>query len=467
MDYFRLTFKPRKRRWDSSDPERAPPPLPMNPGSNSPTTKGNVSPGIQAVAANFAEKMRENAPSPYTTNPMPKPSSPEKSLIKGQFHKRMQSFQNNDPRSEFLNYLESRSPERPLKASILDPNAKQEEKSPTKSSDDQENRDPDRDLPNLLISNRYLSKPILGESTPPSATMLALQNMQLPRESEVHPKSDDSDPFIVSNDSNPSSLDSLSTQIHSLTDIASNLQREMAQLSRRSKDNATDLVSLKAATNARDEDIRKSLRDLSSSLSAKFLDSDAATRWDFSTLLGSDKDINNRDSDSSPNSKKSYSVPRMQSPNPFAAAMERELCGSPAPISDGSASIALLEKVLREMATKEGQDKLVELAEELKARPATDASGSHSESNITEMLEEILNVVKEDAGHKALVPTRLSFGASHMPPRANSDFTGTQSRSLDADQVFVPDADDMGEVNGRGSDRSLVHTDNQETCWRS
>ncbi|PLB46905.1 hypothetical protein P170DRAFT_438604 [Aspergillus steynii IBT 23096] len=461
MDYFRLTFKPRKRRWDSSDPERAPPPLPMNPGSTSPATKGNVSPGIQAVAANFAEKMRENAPSSYTTNPMPpKPSSPEKSLIKGQFHKRMQSFQNNDPRSEFLNYLESRSPERPLKASILDPNAKQQEKSPTKSSDDQEDRDSDRDLPNLLISNRYLSKPILGESTPPSATMLALQNMQLPSESEVQPKSDDSDPFVVSSETNPSSLNSLSTQIHSLTDIASNLQREMAQLSRRSKDNATDLVSLKAATNARDEDIRKSLRDLSSSLSAKFLDSDAATRWDFSTLLGSDKDINNRDPDSSPNSKKSYSAPRMQSPNPFAAAMEREMCGSPAPISDGSASIALLEKVLREMATKEGQDKLVELAEELKSRPTSDTSESHPDSKIAEMLEEILTHVKEDAGNKALVPTRLSFSAARMPPRANSDFTGTQSRSFDARPVFGPEGDEMD--NHRESDRSLIHTDNQD-----
>lgn len=465
MDYFRLTFKPWKRRWDSSDPERAPPPLPMNPGSTSPATKGNVSPNIQAVAASFAEKMRESAPSAYTTNPMPpKPSSPEKSLIKGQFHKRMQSFQNNDPRSEFLNYLESRSPERPLKASMLESNVKQQEKSPTKGSDDQEDRDADRELPNLLISNRYLSKPILGESTPPSATMLALQNMQLPSESEVHshphPKSDDSDPF-VSNESNPSSLNSLSTQIHSLTDIASNLQREMAQLSRRSKDNATDLVSLKAATNARDEDIRKSLRDLSSSLSAKFLDSDAATRWDFSTLLGSDKDINNRDPDSSPNSKKSFSAPRMQSPNPFAAAMEREMCGSPAPISDGSASIALLEKVLREMATKEGQDKLVELAEELKARPASDTSGGHPESNITEMLEEILAAVKEDAGNKALVPTRLSFSADRLPPRSNSDFAGTQSRSFDARPVFA-DGDDVDGGNGRTSDRSLVHTDNQE-----
>ncbi len=60
----------------------------------------------------------------------------------------------------------------------------------------------------------------------------------------------------------PQSLDSLSNQILSLTNIATALQKEMSGLSRRSRDNAADLLSLKEATNARDEDIRKSLRDL-------------------------------------------------------------------------------------------------------------------------------------------------------------------------------------------------------------
>ena len=54
----------------------------------------------------------------------------------------------------------------------------------------------------------------------------------------------------------PQTFDAISGQILSLTSIATSLQREMAQLNRRSKDNATDLVSLKEATNARDEDIR-------------------------------------------------------------------------------------------------------------------------------------------------------------------------------------------------------------------
>ncbi|KAL3463829.1 hypothetical protein BJX64DRAFT_276250 [Aspergillus heterothallicus] len=424
--------------WDSSDPERAPPPLPLNPGSTSPLTKSNVSPGIQAVAANFTEKMRENSPSPYTTNPMT-PKSPEKSLIKGQFHKRMQSLQNTDTRSEFLNYLESRSPERPSRVSFSDHSSKQPEKAIAKSGSppaDQESLD--LETPNLLISNRYLSRPIFGESTPPSATMLALQNMQLPPENEPQPRTREPEPSLESKRSHSFNLESLSSQILSLTDIASGLQREMAQLSRRSKDNATDLVSLKAATNARDEDIRKSLRDLSSNLASKFLDGDAATRWDISALLGSENGINPTEPDSSPNSKKSYSVPRMQSPSPFIAAMEREFCASPGPITDGSASIALLEKVLREMATKEGQEKLLELVNELKARPTSDDSSKHIDTTMTKMLEEILNIVKQDSNNKALVRST-----------ANPDMNATSARSLDPEQAFAPDMDMLHPGHGR------------------
>ncbi|KAL4880043.1 hypothetical protein BJY04DRAFT_208317 [Aspergillus karnatakaensis] len=409
-----------------SDPERAPPPLPLNPGSTSPITKANVSPNIQAVAANFTEKLRDNSPSPYTTNPMT-PKSPEKSLIKGQFHKRMQSLQNTDTRSEFLNYLESRSPERPLRASFSEHGPRSPEKAAPMPESPSDQQVSDQETPNLLISNRYLSRPLFGESTPTSATMLALQTMQLPPEHEPEPRIKEPD-FPETKHSQPSSLEFLSTQILSLTDIASNLQREMTQLSRRSKDNATDLISLKAATNARDEDIRKSLRDLSSNLASKFLDADGATRWDISALLGSESGINQSELDSSPNSKKSYSVPRMQSPSPFMAAMEREFCASPGPISDGSASIALLEKVLREMATKEGQEKLLELVNELKARPASDDSSKTGDNAVTKMLEEILNIVKQDSGTKALVRSQAAG--------ANKDLDVT-----DLDEAYASVAD--------------------------
>ncbi|KAJ5085349.1 hypothetical protein N7532_010120 [Penicillium argentinense] len=424
--------------WDSSDPERAPPPLPLNPRSMSPNTKSNVSPNIQAVAAKFTDKPSENAPSSYTTNPMPsKPSSPERQLVKGHYHKRMQSLpageKKGDARSEFLNYLENRSPERPLRATIVGPTQKQQD--PTKSAGSPPNRPAEREFPSY-ISNRYLSKPILGENTPPSATMLALQNMQLPAEND--PPSPSKPPKMLTASAHtpeaeptPScgpTMGSIETQIQSLTEIASNLQREMSNLSRRSKDNATDLVSLKAATNARDEDIRKSLKELSSSLTSKLLDNDGL-RSDLKAFLKPREGINQSELDSSPNSKRSYSVPRMPSPNPFGG-YDRDFCGSPAPISDGSASIALLEKVLREMATKEGEERLLELVDEIKTRPAATASDRDADQKITNMLEEILNIVKEDPSSRALV---RSMQALNNVPAGNPNAEG--SRSLFAGSI--------------------------------
>lgn len=418
MSDWKKMLKRRSRRWDSSDPERAPPPLPLNPRSMSPATKSNVSPNIQGLAAKFTDKPSENALSSYTTNPMPnKSSSPERQLVKGHYHKRMQSLPpadtKGDARSEFMNYLESRSPERPLRATIVDSSSKQQD-SPPKSAGSPPPRE--RELPSY-ISNRYLSKPILGENTPTSATMLALQNMQLPAEND--PPSPSKAPKMITASAEPPqpqthadgpTMGSLETQIQSLTEIASSLQREMSNLSRRSKDNATDLVSLKAATNARDEDIRKSLKELSSSLTSKLLDNDGL-RSDLKAFLKPREGINPSEPDSSPNSKRSYSVPRMPSPNPFSG-YDREFCGSPAPISDGSASIALLEKVLREMATKEGEERLLELVDEIKTRPASSASDKDADKKITNMLEEILNIVKEDPSSRALVRSMQAMNST-------------------------------------------------------
>lgn len=457
MGDLRLSLKRRKNRWDSSDPERAPPPLPLNPRSMSPVTRSNVSPGIQAVAAKFADKSSETAPSNYTINPMSnKSSSPERSLVKGHhYHKRMQSLQpadtKGDARSEFLNYLESRSPERPLRATIVDPTIKSQDTNKI-ACDPSRPTTADRELPSFL-SSRYLSKPILGESTPTSATMLAIQNMQLPPESD--PPSPSKPPKMIADrpaaEPQGITMDTLATQIHSLTDIASNLQREMANLSRRSKDNATDLISLKAATNARDEDIRKSLKDLSSNLTSKLLDGDL-TRLDLSALLKPGDGPNPSEPDSSPNSKRSYSVPRMPSPNPFA--FDRDLCGSPAPISDGSASIALLEKVLREMATKEGEERLLELVDEIKSRPAATASGKDADTKITKMLEEILNLVKQDPSSNALVRSLKS-----REPSQSNDPDAEFARSASVGSIMDPSAT-VRALDVPKDDRALAGNEN-------
>lgn len=422
-------------RWDSADPERAPPPLPLNPGS--PATRSNASATVRAAAAALqekAEKSNENTPSSYTTNPMPLRSSPEKSLIKGPYHKRMQSLQNTTNNREYASYLDRRSPEKASRAGIFDKENQPNDRNATRVAP---STPPGRESPNHRISDHFLTKPILGENTPPSATMLALQNMRIPIDLDTPSKDPKPKPLANINTNlsrepdlskEPDSFDGLSAQIISLTGIATSLQQEMAQLSRRSKDNATDLVSLKAATNARDEDIRKSLKELTTNLCSKRLDDEASSRGGTPYLHPATGAfmIDNKAHESPPSSRKSFPLPNMPSPNSFAASLERDLTASPGTMAtDGSASIALLEKVLREMATKEGQETLLKLMEEVKARP----SEKDSDSKMPKMLEEILNLVKENSDNRALIRSRGDIGSRGLPGQtddAELEFDGEQ-----------------------------------------
>lgn len=209
---------------------------------------------------------------------------------------------------------------------------------------------------------------ILGENTPPqSATMLALQNMSTPSQKEP-----ESALANITNGSTamiraPQSIDALSNQILSLTSIATSLQKEMSQLSRRSRDNATDLMSLKEATTSRDEDIRKSLRDLIHNMA------DAKPKPSTRDSYGGPFLTDGKTHSSSPFSVSKMgkvSLPRIPSPSSFAASIDRETMSTPSLYGpDTPATLALLEKILREMGTREGQElllsRLAELADKL------------------------------------------------------------------------------------------------------
>ncbi|KAL9039162.1 MAG: hypothetical protein Q9180_002695 [Flavoplaca navasiana] len=407
--------------WDSSDPERAPPPLPLNPGSSSPATKPNTSGTIAAAAEAFVQRARESA---YVTNPSP-PKSPEKSLIKGQYHKRMQSMQNGngnlrERNSYFENVAPLGSPERLSGTSTLDGENRSPARSPTRSeTPTPAGKDLSRETPTLRPTSRPPPRAILGENTPPSATMLALQNLPVPKEM------DNSLANITNGSRPPQAYDAISNQILSLTTIATNLQREMAQLSRRSKDNATDLVSLKEATNSRDEDIRKSLRDLVSNLSThRFeLSPDGGSRT--TSNYGGPRSLflDSKAHASSPPISKSFSLPRIPSPTSFGAAMEREMSATPIN-SDGAASIALLEKVLREMATRDGQEQAMKSLSELLERPKI----MESDPAISKKLEEVLAILKERGDSQALVRQRNRNGSKQDgAPQLVLDFEDPRS----------------------------------------
>lgn len=217
---------------------------------------------------------------------------------------------------------------------------------------------------------------ILGENTPPqSATMLALQTMSTPKDSSRERESEAPLASITNGSSalirQPQSLDQLSNQILTLTSIATALQKEMSQLSRRSRDNATDLLSLKEATNSRDEDIRKNLRDLLHNVQEVQSRTASATRDMYGgPLLLENKPYSSASlSPSVKSASRPFALPRIPSPNSFAASLDRDEISTPSLAgTDASATVGMLEKIIRDMSTKEGQDQLLSRLSDLAER---------------------------------------------------------------------------------------------------
>ena len=249
--------------------------------------------------------------------------------------------------------------------------------------------------------------------------MAALSNLAVPKESDYSLTD-------VTNNSTPNlrhsqSIDSISGQILSLTTIATSLQKEMAQLSRRSKDNATDLISLKEATSSRDEDIRNSLRDLTTNLSSKFVESEkdhhaSRSASSFGHRPGSfllDSKPHNFDG----GLPKSFSQPRLGSPGFNSSELSSSTYST-----EGPASLALLEKIFRDMSTKDGQEALSKTLEGLRS----EASGRKADSSVLKKLEEIMMHLKDEAGSKALVHLRDGN------PRVDNvnQWTGSASRQV-------------------------------------
>ncbi|CAI6335405.1 unnamed protein product [Periconia digitata] len=413
--------------WDSSDPDRAPPPLPLNPGSPVLTTRPGTSSAIANAARALEEKARESMPtSSYTTNPLPQ-RSPERSLIKGAHHKRMQSLQTSGLR-DLRSYLDThRSPERPERSterpktrSGTPPRESEHDYFGVDAAPSISSPDVLKEIPPLRPSARLTHKSILGENTPPSATMMALQNMTIPPHmldppthsvnstpSKSSPPPLAPSPAVTS--AEPS--DAISTQLLSITNIVSSLQKDMSQLSRRSKDNAMDLHGLKEATNQRDEDIRKSLKDLVCSMGqTQHAISGPAEFSRSGSSLGA------KDPFMTP-TKPFAMPPRAGSPGFI---MEDRI-GSPNPYSvEGAASVAMLEKIIREMVTKDGQDRLVNALEKI-----VDRATGETAKKVTEMVE----FVKQSSTNNN------AANASQSSPNGAGPLTRTVSEGVSLHKV--------------------------------
>lgn len=403
-------------RWDSSDPERAPPPLPLNPQSPGVSRTGTSS-VIQSAHAAMAEKVRESAALVPHLPKRAADSSPERpAALRPSSHRRMQS----SVKDISLLIEAGRDSLQPTPRSP----EKMERPTTPQRKDTRDTRDvftePKEDKqerstagtptpgPSLTpIIRPIVRRPhqsILGENTPPqSATMLALQNMSTQSScSTPAPREPEAPLASITNGSKalvkpPQPFDALSDQILTLTNIATTLQKEMSLLSRRSRDNATDLLSLKEATNTRDEDIRKSLRELMADAKLR----PSATRDPYGgPLLLEGRHHQPSSPTQTSKSARPFSLPRIPSPSSFAASFDREsLLSTPSLISDAPspspATVALLEKIIREMGTQEGQDTLLGRLAELADR----LSGMATAGKV----EELARLVKSSQQH-AVVP---------------------------------------------------------------
>ncbi|KAK0756844.1 hypothetical protein N5P37_010362 [Trichoderma harzianum] len=378
--------------WDGAESERALPQPPVNHQSPKHSARTNTSPypvssAIQSAHAALTERVRENHGThiPPPVSKRVNDTSPDRSIAKGAGpHRRLQSMASGSVRDISM-MLENNSgtpsnntsptksferSERGVRPST--PPGLREVSSfevPRTSIYDKEMNLSTQSLSSSITPivrptvRRPAPQSILSENTPPqSSTMLALQSMPSgsPTKEAEPPLSN------ITNGAKGATMDSLASQILSLTSIASSLQKEMAALSRRSRDNATDLLSLKEATNTRDEDIRKSLRDLLGNInetSAKISSRDSYNGGYF---------LDNKPHPQSPNSGRTYQMPRIPSPKSFAESIDRASMSTPSLVggdNSGAISILLLEKILRGLGTKDGQESLLshllELSEKL------------------------------------------------------------------------------------------------------
>ncbi|ROT43367.1 hypothetical protein SODALDRAFT_269054 [Sodiomyces alkalinus F11] len=433
--------------WDSSDPERAPPPLPLNPQSPSVSPRRGTSSAIQSAHANLAEKARENSNSSSALAKNTNDTWPEKSLVRGSHHRRIESLQSGTVRDISL-LLESSqlsgptSPTKPVEKSLRPSTPSKVSQNQIESAsiekESQVITNSPRPGPSLTpIVRPIVRRPqqsILGENTPPqSATMQALQNMQntppqATRDSETPLQN-------ITNQSTsvvrvPQSLDCLSNQILSLTSIATSLQKDMSQLSRRSRDNAADLLSLKEATKARDEDIRKSLRDVLNNMHETT--ARISSRETYNTGLFLDSRPHQGSSPPPTKAIRPFSLPRIPSPTSFAGSIDRDSISTPSLCNSdpSTATTAILEKVLRDMSTKDGQTLLLNRLTELADKLAGMASAARVEELVAQAKknrEQAMVTVGEDENR------RETDGKSGQSSRREMSYDIQSASQNDAD----------------------------------
>jgi hypothetical protein len=202
----------------------------------------------------------------------------------------------------------------------------------------------------------------------------------------------------------------------------------MQHLSKRSKDNASDLNKLKDATNARDEDIRKSLKQLLSNVATISSTTTSQESRPSSGLFGTTSStVASTVAGDSPT--KGFTLPRMSSPVSIFDEPLRLGSASPNPYSvEGAASVAMLEKIIREMVTKDGQERLLHTLSQLFDK-ASKENGSTAKK-----VAELVEFIKDGPSSQALVSVNGSVSRSTSSSSGTGGPLTLSSRELDMSQ---------------------------------
>ncbi|KAF3918688.1 hypothetical protein AA313_de0206874 [Arthrobotrys entomopaga] len=389
----------------------------MPSGSDFPELRKTASQNFSPPMWDSSDPMRRPAPLPKNTNPdllpvgitaSPTKGSPTKSFTPSSVHRRLNSLQTQSSSNvrELSNVFNTQigGPKPQGGAST----------SPTKKDSPAVKKNKDRDISNVTIPPLFgnfkpkgdsglgrgpvptsetmpttnfphISQGTLTTSSPPprSTTSLAPTTLGIP-----------ADRF--SSAVNSGDFHILSGQLNNLLAISNGLQKEMANLSRRSKDNAMDLMSLKEATNNRDEDIRKSLRDLANGLTrsgGRLALTSGAENLDFDgalTRYGSAPDIHRSFVSDAEEVLRQSHAKRKSIGKDIQATMENHSS----------------DRVLREMATKESQRRITDLLEHIQNEILS--QGKNVSSRFTEVLRNI-----QSAGISGTSPSAIVRYGGH------------------------------------------------------
>ncbi|KAK6343227.1 hypothetical protein TWF730_010826 [Orbilia blumenaviensis] len=350
--------------WDSADPLRRPAPLPKN-----------TNPDLHPVG----------------TTTSPTKQSPTKSFTPSSVNRRLNSLQTQSSSNVrelsnvFNNQIGGPKPTNGVS------------NGPFKSDNPVAKKEKERDISTVSIPPMFGGvkpkvEPPMSRMPPAYDAPITIPNTALPPvATPVVPLTSNISPDRFSSAISSGDFHILSGQLNNLLTISNSLQKEMANLSRRSKDNAMDLMSLKEATNHRDEDIRKSLKDLASGLTrpggrlALTATNDTLDFDNALTRYGSAPDVHRSFVSDAEEVLRQSHAKRKSIGKDIQATMETHST----------------DRIIREMATKESQRRVTDLLENIQTEVLS--QGKTTTSKFSEILRNIQSAGLRSSSPNAVV----------------------------------------------------------------